>query len=46
MCTGGLTAVLCVQEASEKLQSMRFKLQLSRDEDQKTPILQLQEVVR
>ena len=38
--------MLCVQEASEKLQSMRFKLQLSRDEDQKTPILQLQEVVR
>ncbi|KAL8564427.1 hypothetical protein ACOMHN_057449 [Nucella lapillus] len=34
------------KEASEKLQSMRFKLQLSRDEDQKTPILQLQEVVR
>ncbi|XP_070204899.1 protein hobbit-like isoform X2 [Littorina saxatilis] len=34
------------KEASEKLQSMRFKLQLSRDEDQKSPILQLQEVVR
>ncbi|XP_025090124.1 protein KIAA0100-like isoform X2 [Pomacea canaliculata] len=33
------------KEASEKLQSMRFKLQLSR-EDQKTPILQLQEIVR
>nr|KAG5698428.1 hypothetical protein BaRGS_006623 [Batillaria attramentaria] len=33
------------KEASEKLQSMRFKLQLSRDEDQKKPILQQQEVV-
>lgn len=36
---------MCTKEASEKLQSMRFKLQLSR-EDQKTPILQLQEIVR
>lgn len=34
------------KEASERLQDMRFKLQLSRDEDHKTPILQLQEVVR
>ncbi|BFZ05396.1 hypothetical protein BsWGS_08435 [Bradybaena similaris] len=32
--------------ASDRLQNMRFKLQLYRDEDQKTPILQLQEVVR
>ena len=34
------------QEATEKLQSMRFQLQLSRVEDQKTPILSLQENVR
>ncbi|XP_055863164.1 protein hobbit-like isoform X2 [Biomphalaria glabrata] len=32
--------------ASDRLQNMRFKLQLNRDEDQKTPILQLQEIVR
>lgn len=32
--------------ASDRLQSMRFKLQLNRDEDQKKPILQLQEFVR
>ncbi|XP_005096164.1 protein KIAA0100 isoform X2 [Aplysia californica] len=32
--------------ASDRLQSMRFKLQLYREDDQKTPILQLQEVVR
>ncbi|GFO14522.1 protein kiaa0100-like [Plakobranchus ocellatus] len=32
--------------ASDRLQSMRFKLQLNRDEDQKKPILQLQEMVR
>jgi hypothetical protein len=35
-----------LQEATEKLQSMRFQLQLSRVEDQKTPILNLQESVR
>ncbi|XP_060562860.1 LOW QUALITY PROTEIN: protein hobbit-like [Ruditapes philippinarum] len=34
------------REATEKLQSMRFQLQLSRVEDQKTPILNLQENVR
>ncbi|XP_053375801.1 protein hobbit-like isoform X2 [Mercenaria mercenaria] len=34
------------REATEKLQSMRFQLQLSRVEDQKTPILSLQESVR
>ncbi|XP_071094347.1 protein hobbit-like isoform X1 [Haliotis cracherodii] len=34
------------KEASEKLQSMRFKLMLCCVEDQKTPILQLQEQVR
>ncbi|KAL4223452.1 hypothetical protein ACF0H5_016923 [Mactra antiquata] len=34
------------KEATEKLQSMRFQLQLSRVEDQKTPILSLQESVR
>ncbi|XP_059177083.1 protein hobbit-like isoform X2 [Physella acuta] len=32
--------------ASDRLQNMKFKLQLYRDEDQKTPILQLQEIVR
>ncbi|ESO97897.1 hypothetical protein LOTGIDRAFT_228425 [Lottia gigantea] len=34
------------KEAKENLQSMRFRLELSRVEDQKTPILQLQEKVR
>ncbi|WAR03618.1 K0100-like protein [Mya arenaria] len=34
------------KEVTEKLQSMRFQLQLSRVEDQKTPILSLQESVR
>ncbi|XP_041349626.1 protein KIAA0100-like [Gigantopelta aegis] len=34
------------KEANEKLQSMRFHLLLSRVEDQKTPILELQETVR
>ncbi|XP_069135589.1 protein hobbit-like isoform X1 [Argopecten irradians] len=34
------------KETTEKLQSMRFQLQLSREEDQKTPIQQLQEYVR
>ncbi|KAL3856242.1 hypothetical protein ACJMK2_011019 [Sinanodonta woodiana] len=34
------------KEATEKLQNMRFKLQLSRVEDQKTPILNLQESLR
>ncbi|KAK6192150.1 hypothetical protein SNE40_003678 [Patella caerulea] len=34
------------KEKKENLQSMRFRLQLSRVEDQKTPILQLQEKVR
>ncbi|OWF48647.1 protein KIAA0100-like isoform X2 [Mizuhopecten yessoensis] len=34
------------KETTEKLQSMRFQLQLSREEDQKTPIQQIQEFVR
>jgi len=37
---------LVFQEVTEKMQSMRFQLQLSRVEDQKTPILSLQESVR
>jgi len=32
--------------ASERLQSMRFKLQLYREDDQRTPIMHLQELVR
>ncbi|XP_013416630.1 protein KIAA0100 [Lingula anatina] len=34
------------KEAGERLKRMRFKLQLASDEDQRTPILQLQETVR
>lgn len=35
-----------LQETTDKLQDMRFQLQLSKTEDQKTPIQQTQENLR
>lgn len=38
--------VWILQETTDKLQDMRFQLQLSKTEDQKTPIQQTQENLR